>query len=212
MSANIKWAVLASGTGSILAAMLKQELQPDLVVVDMECPAADIAREAGIEVLVRLREGKYNRHTDECDPDRIAYTIKLAKELKSLGIGLVVMAGWMSVFSADMFTLENFGGRVLNTHPALLPAFKGHRAVADALAAGVKVTGCTIHLATWNLDDGPILGQHAVRILPDDDEPTLHERIKNQERHLYAEIVRQILDGKLDLAPIWQDWLAKQVA
>jgi phosphoribosylglycinamide formyltransferase-1 len=87
-----------------------------------------------------------------------------------------------------------FPGRVLNTHPALLPAFKGWHAVRDALALGVKVTGTTVHIATEAVDDGPILAQEAVPVLPGDTEDTLHERIKQVERRLYPATIRQFIE------------------
>ena len=91
----------------------------------------------------------------------------------------------MTVLGRPMF--DAYGGRVLNTHPSLLPAFPGAHAVRDALAFGVKVTGCTVHIATARMDDGPILAQEAVPVLPDDTEATLHERIKAVERRLYPQ-------------------------
>jgi phosphoribosylglycinamide formyltransferase-1 len=83
---------------------------------------------------------------------------------------------------------------VLNTHPSLLPSFKGAHAVRDALAAGVKVTGCTVHVATAEVDAGPILAQEAVPVLPGDDEATLHERIKAVERRLYPATIKELLN------------------
>src|SRR5690606_10993787 len=85
-------------------------------------------------------------------------------------------------------------GRIVNTHPALLRAFPGWHAVRVALAYGIKVTGCTVHVATETVDDGPILAQEAVPVLPDDDEATLHERIKAVERRLYTDTIRSLLD------------------
>lgn len=210
MSKPTKWALLASGKGTILAAMLEQGLRPDVVLIDEECDAATIAADAGVEVLVRLREGKFDWNTGICDPDRVAYTTKLAKGLKSRNIDLVIMAGFMTVLAPDMFASDNFGGRTLNIHPALLPAFKGMYAVRDALAAGVKITGSTIHLATEKLDDGPIIDQAPVRVKPDDDEATLHERIKVEERRLYADVVKRILAGEIDLDPMWEKWIQAQ--
>ena len=89
-------------------------------------------------------------------------------------------------------------GRLLNTHPALLPAFKGWHAVRDALAYGVKVTGCTVHVAALDVDTGPILAQEAVPVLADDDESSLHERIKEVERRLYPQTLLRIIEqGKV---------------
>ena len=90
-----------------------------------------------------------------------------------------------------------YANRVLNTHPALLPAFKGWHAVRDALAAGVDETGCTVHIATLEVDSGPILAQQAVPILDGDDEDTLHARIKEVERHLYPATIKAVIEGKL---------------
>ena len=107
-------------------------------------------------------------------------------------VDLVVMAGFMTVLEKPIF--DAYEGRVLNTHPALLPSFRGAHAVRDALAYGVKVTGTTVHVATVDVDDGPILAQEAVPVLPDDDEASLHERIKAVERRLYPATIRQIIE------------------
>jgi phosphoribosylglycinamide formyltransferase-1 len=95
---------------------------------------------------------------------------------------------------------DAFEGRILNTHPALLPAFPGWHAVRDALAAGVKVTGITVHVATLEVDAGPIVAQAAVNVEPGDTEETLHERIKAVERQLYPATIRRILEtGEVQL-------------
>jgi phosphoribosylglycinamide formyltransferase-1 len=106
-------------------------------------------------------------------------------------IELVVMAGYGTIFGEAI--LRAYPARIVNTHPALLPSFKGWHSVRDALAFGVKVTGCTVHVATLEVDAGPILAQEAVAVLPDDDEDTLHERIKAVERHLYPQTIRAVL-------------------
>jgi phosphoribosylglycinamide formyltransferase-1 len=128
--------------------------------------------------------------------DRVSYSEQVVEALRAHEVDLVVMAGFMTVFEKPMFAA--FDGHVVNTHPALLPAFKGAHAVRDALAAGVKVTGCTVHVATLEVDDGPILAQEAVPVLEGDDEASLHERIKEVERRLYPSTIRAILDrGKV---------------
>jgi phosphoribosylglycinamide formyltransferase-1 len=104
----------------------------------------------------------------------------------------------MRIVSPDF--IERFGGRYLNTHPALLPAFPGAHGVRDALAYGVKVTGCTVHWADAGVDTGPIIAQEAVAVEPDDDEESLHGRIKVVERRLLIEVLRQLSAGKL-MAP-----------
>jgi phosphoribosylglycinamide formyltransferase-1 len=112
--------------------------------------------------------------------------------LEGAGIELVVMAGYGTVFGQTIH--DAYPYRILNTHPALLPAFKGWRAVEAALDYGVKVTGCTIHVATLEMDAGPILAQEAVPVHEDDTTDSLHERIKAVERRLYPATIRAVLD------------------
>ena len=111
--------------------------------------------------------------------------------LEADAVDLVAIAGFGTIL-AEPF-VDAFGGRAVNTHPALLPAFKGWHAVRDALAAGVKVTGCTVHLVTEEVDAGPILAQEAVPVLEDDTEETLHERIKEVERDLFPDVIRRLV-------------------
>jgi len=125
------------------------------------------------------------------DFDRVAYTHRVVEALKRHQIDVVAMAGFGTVLASPIF--EVYPGRILNTHPALLPSFKGWHAVRDAIAFGAKVTGTTVHIATEEVDAGPILAQEAVRVEPGDSEETLHERIKVVERRLYPETIRQFL-------------------
>ena len=111
----------------------------------------------------------------------------MTRHLLAHQVDLVAMAGFGTVLAAPVH--EAFPGRILNTHPSLLPAFPGWHAVRDALAAGVSETGCTVHLATLEMDDGPILAQQAVRVVPGDTEESLHEAIKVAERTLYPETI-----------------------
>jgi len=97
----------------------------------------------------------------------------------------------------DAAFFDAFAAPLLNTHPSLLPSFKGWHAVEEALAYGVKVTGCTVHLATADVDAGPILAQEAVPVLPSDDVATLHERIKAVERRLYPDTIARFARGEL---------------
>ena len=103
------------------------------------------------------------------------------------------MAGWGTILAPAAFAA--YPGRILNTHPSLLPSFPGWNAVREALAYGVKVSGCTVHVATEEVDVGPILAQEAVEVLPGDDEASLHERIKIVERRLYVDTIRSILEA-----------------
>lgn len=178
-------AVLASGSGTLLDAILSDGIAIDLVVVDRPCAAIDVADRHGVRVVC------HERTSFGADFDRDAYTSEVTGILREAGIELVVMAGYGTVFGPAVF--EAFPNRVLNTHPALLPAFKGWHAVEQALEHGVKVTGCTVHVATVEVDAGPILAQEAVRVLPDDTAATLHERIKEVERRLYPQTIRSVL-------------------
>lgn len=179
-------AVLASGSGTILEAILDEGLPVDVVLVDRRCRATEVAEAHGVGTEVVLRP----RYDEGFDRD--AYTGEVVRLLTARGIDLVAMAGYGTILGPAMF--EAFQGRVINTHPALLPAFKGWHAVRDALEAGVKVTGCTVHVATAEVDDGPILAQASVPVLEGDTESSLHERIKEVERQLYVRTIRDILE------------------
>lgn len=182
----MRLAVLASGTGSLLEAILEQAVPVDLVVVDRPCPALQVAEAHGVEAAL------VERVSFGGDFDRVAYTERIVDRLDGAEIDLVVMAGFGTVFDKPIF--DAFDGRMINTHPALLPAFKGWHAVEAAIEAGVKVTGCTVHVATLEVDSGPILAQEAVAVLPTDDVASLHERIKVAERRIYVETIKDILD------------------
>lgn len=181
----MRLAVLASGSGTLLDAILTARLPVEVVVVDRPCRAQEVAAAHGVECVL------VERHDFGATFDRDGYTKLVVDVLDSNAVDLVVMAGFGTVLGAPAF--EAFAGRIINTHPALLPAFKGWHAVRDALAAGVKVTGCTVHVATIEVDDGPILAQGTVEVLPDDDEATLHERIKEVERRLYVDTIRDVV-------------------
>jgi phosphoribosylglycinamide formyltransferase 1 len=176
--------VLASGGGSNLAAILDAGLPVVVVVVDRPCGAVGVAEAADVPVETVTR-----------GPDRTEFTHRIVDALQAHRAELVAMAGFMTILEKPIF--DAFPNAVLNTHPSLLPAFRGAHAVADALAAGVKVTGCTIHLATPEVDCGPILAQAPVRVLADDTVESLHERIKEIERRLYPETIRSYADGTL---------------
>ena len=178
--------VLVSGTGTILDAIVDAGVPVALVASDRPCPALERAAAAGIETELVARE------RFDAAFDRDAYSAQLAEVLTRHDLDLVAMAGFGTVLSQPMH--DAFGGRLLNTHPALLPSFKGWHAVRDALAYGVKVTGCTVHVAGLDVDTGPILAQEAVPVLPDDTESSLHERIKEVERRLYPATLRRIID------------------
>jgi phosphoribosylglycinamide formyltransferase-1 len=128
-------------------------------------------------------------------PDRAAWDRALAAELTAYEPDLVVSAGFMKLVGPAV--LGAFGGRLINTHPALLPAFPGAHAVRDALAAGVSVTGASVHVVDAGLDTGPVLAQREVAVRPGDDEARLHERIKAVERELLVETVARLVPAVL---------------
>ena len=188
-SAPARLVVLASGTGSLLASLLDAAVAdyPARVIavgVDRDCRAVEIATEASLPTFtVRLAD----------HPDRDAWDAALTKAVAAHAPDLIVSAGFMKILGPQFLT--QFCGRTLNTHPTLLPAFPGAHGVADALAYGVKVTGCTVHLVDAGTDTGPILAQQPIPVLDDDDEETLHERIKVTERRLLVDVVAAVATG-----------------
>ena len=178
-------AVLASGTGTILSALIGADLPIVVVATDRECPAEEVARRAAIDV-VRVQRDSFSSNFD-----RQGYTDALCDALIEQRIEVVAMAGFGTILSPSF--AATFHGTVLNTHPSLLPKHKGWHAVAAALAAGDVETGCTVHLVTAEVDEGPILAQERVPIRPGDTVEVLHERIKEVERWLYPMTVRVFL-------------------
>jgi phosphoribosylglycinamide formyltransferase-1 len=183
-------AVLVSGSGTILEAIMAAELHVRLVLTDRPCRAVEVASAAGIPTRVVDRTG-FGGFGPGFERDR--FTEELTAALQSAGIDVVAMAGFGTVLGRAVH--DAYPGRILNTHPAMLPAFPGWHAVADALAAGVTETGTTVHIATLEMDSGPVLAQRTVPVLPGDTEATLHERIKVVERSLYPETIRRFVDG-----------------
>lgn len=188
----MRLAVLVSGSGTILKAMLDAGLPVSVVLSDRACTGLDLAHDAGAatELVDRAAYGGFG-----ADFDRDGFTTSVAAALVAHQIDLVAMAGFGTVLAATVH--DAFPGRILNTHPSLLPAFPGWHAVRDALAAGVTETGCSVHVATLEMDEGPILAQQVVPVVAGDSEATLHERIKVVERALYPATVAWAL-GELD--------------
>ena len=182
-------AVGVSGAGSNLraleAAANRGELDGEIVLVfaDRACPALDWAAEQGIDTALVP------------DGDDVA----LAETLGGASPDAIVLAGYMRVIGSRV--LAGHPGRILNTHPSLLPAFPGAHAVRDALAHGAAVTGATVHLVDATLDGGPIVAQEAVPILAGDDEATLHERILAVEHRILPRATALLLAGALSVGP-----------
>jgi phosphoribosylglycinamide formyltransferase-1 len=160
--------------------------------------ALAVADRAGVEALF-VDPAPHDR-VDEAGHagGRAAYGDALVGALRARNVDLVCLSGFMRILSPGF--IAAFEGRVLNIHPALLPAFPGAHAVRDALAWGVKVTGTTVHVADEQVDHGPIVAQECVPVLPGDDEETLHERIKAVEHRLYPEAVRLVVSGRVRIS------------
>ncbi|SNR99618.1 phosphoribosylglycinamide formyltransferase-1 [Geodermatophilus pulveris] len=190
-SARARVVVLLSGTGSLGEALLTAAEAPDypagVVAVgsDRDAPGLEHARRRGVPAFTcALRD----------HPDRATWDAALAAAIAAHRPDLVVSAGFMKLVGPAV--LGAFGGRLLNTHPALLPAFPGAHAVRDALAAGARVTGCTVHWVDAGVDTGPVIAQREVPVLPGDDEARLHARIKDVERELLVETVAGLVTSR----------------
>jgi phosphoribosylglycinamide formyltransferase-1 len=180
--------VLVSGTGTLLQALLDAAADPTTPfrvagVVSDRADAGGLqrARSAGVPTAVVAPKDF---------PDRAAWDAGVARAVRVFSPALVVLAGFMRILGAAY--LGEFGDRTVNTHPALLPSFPGAHGVRDALAHGVKVTGTSVILVDEGTDTGPIVAQCAVEVRDDDDEASLHERIKVVERELLVDVVRRM--------------------
>lgn len=180
--------VLASGGGSNLAALLAAHDDAAYgarvvgVVSDKpDAGALTLAQDAGVaSVVVAPKDFT----------DRAAWNDGVAEAVAVFRPDYVVLAGFMRILAPSF--VDRFAGRIVNTHPALLPSFPGAHGVRDALAHGVRVTGCTVHVVDSGVDTGPIIAQAAVPVADDDDEASLHERIKVAERALLVETVGRV--------------------
>jgi len=177
----LKLGVLASGSGSnfgaIATAIEAQALNADIRCLIYNNPQAKVqerAQERGVAAHLL-------NHRDYASREALDQAI--VATFQDYGIDWVIMAGWMRIVTPVL--LQAYPQRVLNIHPSLLPSFRGVRAIEQALAAGVKVTGCTVHYAALEVDSGPIIAQAVVPILPDDTPASLHARVQAQEHHLF---------------------------
>jgi phosphoribosylglycinamide formyltransferase 1 len=194
IAAPIRFAVLASGEGTNVQALLDAQaagaLAPaEIVVVGSNRPGAralDRARAAGIAA-ASVDHKAY--------PTRGAFEAALIEALAPHAPEAVVLAGFMRVLTPRF--LDAFPDRVVNTHPALLPAFPGGHAIEEALAAGVKITGCTVHFVDAGVDQGPIIAQRAVPVFADDDAATIRARIQHEEHALLPAVVRALAQGRI---------------
>lgn len=186
MSARV--AVMISGSGTLLQSLIDSVRSYDICAVVADRPASGLQRAttAGIPTAVVAPADH---------PDRDAWSSALADTVQEFGPDWIVSAGFMRILGPAF--LDRFPQRVINSHPALLPAFPGAHGVRDALAYGVKVTGCTVHFVDAGVDTGPIIAQDAVAVEPHDDEASLHERIKHAEWRLLPKVVEQLVTGSV---------------
>lgn len=185
--------ILASGTGSNVAALLTAAAEgghPAKIVVvasdRRDALALERARRCGVAAVHVPRRGH---------ADRASYDAAMVEALRAHGVRWVCLAGYMRLVSKTF--LDAFPDRVLNVHPALLPSFPGLDAQAQALAAGVRVAGCTLHLVDEGTDTGPIVAQGAVPVLPEDDVESLRRRILRMEHTLYPKVLRWAVEGRI---------------
>src|SRR4028119_1839710 len=184
----LKLGIMASGSGSnfeaVARAIASQQLNAQIQVLIYNNPgikAAARAEKWGVPAVL-LNHRDY-RKREELDG-------KIVDTLRQYQVEWVVMAGWMRLVTPVL--IEAFPDRIINIHPSLLPSFKGVRAVEQALEAGVKIAGCTVHLVRLEVDSGPILIQAAVPVLPDDTAETLHARIQVQEHRILPQALAQL--------------------
>lgn len=193
-----KIGILISGRGSNMAALIAAARDPaypaEVALVlshRADAPGVPLAREAGVSVsIVPSRP---------FGADRAAHETVIAAALDAAGVEVVCLAGWMRLLTP--FLVGRYAGRMLNVHPSLLPAFPGLDTHRRALAAGVTLHGCTVHLVTEALDEGPILAQAAVPVLPGDTESVLSARVLRQEHRLYPAALARFVTGRPAAAP-----------
>jgi len=190
----MRFAVLVSGTGTNLQALLDAEAAGQLAPAEI---AAVASNRPGVLALERARVAGKPAITVEHRgfPSREAFEDALLEALAPHRIDAIVLAGFMRVLTPRF--LDRFPLRVVNTHPSILPAFPGHDAAAQAIAHGVKLSGCTVHLVDSGVDTGPIIAQRAVPILSGDDAVALQRRIQAEEHRLLPAVVRALAAGRI---------------
>jgi phosphoribosylglycinamide formyltransferase-1 len=187
--------VLISGRGTNLQAMIDAERSGELggtivIVISNKTNAIGVkrAQRAGIQVQIV---------TKKTYPDRGDFDRKIIETLRRFEVDLVVLAGYMRMFTKEF--IDEFSSRIINVHPSLLPSFRGVRAQWQAIKYGVRVSGCSTHFVTFEMDEGPIILQKAVPVLPDDTGETLAQRILVEEHKILVKSVRLYCEEKLSV-------------
>jgi len=189
----MRFGVLVSGNGTNLQALIDAEARGELAPATIACV---ISNRPGVPALDRAALAKLPIEVVEHGGlEREEFEDRLLATLATHRAEAVVLAGFMRVLTSHF--LDRFAGRIVNTHPSLLPAFPGRDAPAQAIAHGVKISGVTIHFVDASLDGGPIVAQVAVPVEDDDDAATLHARIQREEHRLLPDIVRRLATGEL---------------
>ncbi len=193
--AKLRVGILISGRGSNMAALIEAARDP-AYPAEIACVVSNVAAAAGVET---ARDAGIATAVipHKNFPDRETFDRAVSAELEKHGVGLVALAGFMRIQSP--WFPQHWAGRIINIHPSLLPAFKGLHVQQQALDAGVRLSGCTVHFVTPDLDAGPIIAQAAVPVLPDDTADTLAARILRQEHRLYPRVVRWFAEGRIGL-------------
>lgn len=193
MSARKKVAVLISGRGSNLASLIEAATERDYPA-EISVVISDNPDAAGLKLA--NSKGIASGVVERKDfASKAEHDLAIDKTIRSFGAELVVLAGYMRILSAPF--VEKWRGRMINIHPSLLPLFKGLHPHAQALNAGVRVHGATVHFVTPDMDDGPIIAQAAVPVLVGDDEAGLAARVLKAEHQLYPTALRMLADGKV---------------
>ena len=194
--AKLKVGILVSGRGSNMSALIRAAQAADYpaeiacVVSNVaNAPALDLAHQADVPTVIVPHKNFAERES---------FDRAVSAELEKHGVGLVALAGFMRIFSP--WFPQHWADRIINIHPSLLPSFKGLRVQQQAIDAGVRVSGCTVHMVTSELDAGPIVAQAAVPVLPSDTADTLAERILRQEHQLLPLVVRWFAEGRIRIA------------
>jgi phosphoribosylglycinamide formyltransferase-1 len=195
VSPKVPVAILVSGRGSNMRALLEASRSGQLPAADIRlvlsnqpaAPALEVARQYGVEAIA-IDHRRFGS-------DRGAHEEAVIAELRRCGIEVVVMAGYMRLVTRRL--IEAFEGRMINIHPSLLPAFPGTHAQRQALQYGAKISGCTVHFVTEEMDAGPIILQHVVPVLPMDTEDTLAARILAEEHHALPNALNLLTQGRL---------------
>lgn len=193
--AKLKVGILISGRGSNMAALIEAARDPNYPA-EIACVVSNVASAAGLEIAKKARiAATAIPHKDFAD--RESFDRAVSAELETHGVGLVALAGFLRIQSP--WFPQHWAGKIINIHPSLLPAFKGLHVQQQAIDAGARVSGCTVHFVTPELDSGPIIAQAVVPVLLGDTADSLAARILRQEHRLYPLVVRWFAEGRVRL-------------